>query len=298
MPKWDLALLTEACYIDPPEIDEYVQNVLREQELVQNALEAQGLKVVKADWADPKFDWSEVRTVLFRETWDYFHRISEFSTWLDATAFKTGMINPSSLIRWNLDKHYLNDLADRGVNVCTTRFIEAGEEITLAELQDQEDLQDFVLKPAISGGGRHTYRIRSDQVLKHENVFRELASTEAMMIQPFQTNVLKKGEVAYMVFGGNYSHAILKLAKQGEFRVQDDFGGSVEIYDPSEEEIAFAQNVVARIDPMPAYARVDVSWDNNGDLVVMELELIEPELWFRFKPEAAGKFAEAVLKDC
>jgi len=100
-----------------------------------------------------------------------------------------------------------------------------------------------------------------------------------------------------MVFGGKYSHAILKIAKEGEFRVQDDFGGSVQMYNPSDKEIAFAEDVVAKTVPLPAYARVDVIWDNDEQLAVTELELIEPELWFRFKPEAADLFAEAVVSE-
>ena len=100
-----------------------------------------------------------------------------------------------------------------------------------------------------------------------------------------------------MLFDGKYSHAVLKIAKEGEFRVQDDFGGSVHQYDPSDEEIEFAEHVAAHTSPLPAYARVDVIWDNNDQLAVAELELIEPELWFRFKPEAADLMADAVLRE-
>ncbi|MBL4755939.1 MAG: hypothetical protein JKY52_20395 [Flavobacteriales bacterium] len=295
MENWDIVLLTEKRYINATKGDEYVLNVLREQELVQNALEAKGLNVTRANWADPSFDWASTKAVLFREIWDYHHRFAEFSPWLEATAAKTQMINTAAQIRWNLDKHYLGDLADQGVNVCSTRFIEIGERCTLQQIREQEKLEDFVLKPAISGGGRHTYRLSCDSATAHEGIFKDLIANESMLIQPFQQNILKKGEVALMVFGGKYSHAILKIAKEGEFRVQDDFGGSVQMYHPSEEEIAFAEDVVAKTDPLPAYARVDVIWDNDEQLAVTELELIEPELWFRFKPEAADLFAEAVV---
>ena len=295
MKHWDLVLLTEARYLQPANGDVYIQNVLTEQAFVQDALETKGLNVTRLDWADPSFDWSSSKAVLFREIWDYHHRFSEFSPWLEATAAKTQMINTAAQIRWNLDKHYLGDLADSGLNVCSTRFIEIGDQRTLQQISEQEELEDLVLKPAISGGGRHTYRLNQDSVLAHEGIFKDLIAKESMLVQPFQQNILTKGEVAFMVFGGTYSHAILKIAKDGEFRVQDDFGGSVQMYDPSEEEIAFAEDVVAKTVPLPAYARVDVIWDNDEQLAVTELELIEPELWFRFKPESAELFAEAVV---
>ena len=297
MKAWDIVLLTEKRYLISSSDDEYVNNVLLEQELVISALELKGLKVVKADWSDPYFDWNSTKAILIREVWDYFHRIGEFTTWLEKTSAKVNMINSASQIKWNLDKHYLIDLSQSGVNICSTRFVEIGESITLAQLRKEESLGDFVLKPAISGGGRHTYRINDGNIEEYESRFADLIQVESMMIQPFQSNILTKGEVAYMIFGGRFSHAVLKIAKEGEFRVQDDFGGSVFEYNPSDEEITFAENAVAKTSPLPAYARVDVIWDNDDQLAVAELELIEPELWFRFKSGSADLYAEAVIHD-
>jgi len=295
MEKWDIVILTEGTYLTPLVVDDYVQNVLTEQLLVQNALEARGLKVTRVDWRDQKFDWHSTQAVLFREIWDYFHRFSEFSEWLDEITPKTQMINPATQIRWNLDKHYLNDLDRKNVNVCKTTFIEIGDKRTLSQIKEEEKLSDFVIKPTVSGAGRHTYRVMGEVQSNIEQLYSGLISKEAMMIQPFQQNILTKGEVAYMLFDGKYSHAVLKIAKQGEFRVQDDFGGTVQLYDPSDEEIQFAEHVAASTNPLPSYARVDVIWDNDDQLAVAELELIEPELWFRFRPESADLLADAVL---
>jgi hypothetical protein len=117
-----------------------------------------------------------------------------------------------------------------------------------------------------------------------------------MLLQEFQNPVLEKGEVAYMLFGGKYSHAVLKKAKPGDFRVQDDFGGTVHDYQPSAEEIEFAEHAVGYCQPAPIYARVDVIWNNQDELCVSELELIEPELWSRKHHGAAELFAEALSK--
>ena len=152
-----------------------------------------------------------------------------------------------------------------------------------------------MIKPAVSGAARQTYLLNMKTVDTHEDTFRELLATEAMLIQQFQENVIVKGEVAYMLFAGKFTHAVLKIAKQGDFRVQDDFGGTVEEYNPSEEEIAFVEKAVATCEPLPVYARVDVILDNDEKLAVTEVELIEPELWFRFHPPAADNLAEAVF---
>lgn len=117
-----------------------------------------------------------------------------------------------------------------------------------------------------------------------------------MLLQPFQQNIIEQGEVAMMVIGGKFTHAVLKKAKQGDFRVQDDFGGTLHAYQPSLEEIEFAESAVRAWDPQPVYGRVDIIRDNQDKLAIMELELIEPELWFRRNPSAADLLASEILK--
>ncbi len=113
------------------------------------------------------------------------------------------------------------------------------------------------------------------------------------MLQPFQHRIVTEGEISMMVFNGQFTHAILKQAKAGDFRVQDDFGGSVHDYIPTQKEIEFAEQAVQCCPELPLYARVDIFTDNEGNLAVSELELIEPELWFRNHPEAAHVLAKA-----
>lgn len=295
MKPYDLILLTEARYENPVEPDWYKQQILLEDSLLMAALEQRGLKIRRVDWASKDFDWSGARFAMFRTTWDYFHRFAEFSAWLERVSEQTTLINPLELVRWNMDKHYLRDLDKRGVRITPTRFVEVGDSITLAELHAETGWEKTVLKPAVSGAGRHTYRLDAANLAAHEPIFRELLAKEAMMLQPFQKKIITEGEKALMVMGGQYTHAVLKTAKPGEFRVQDDFGGSVHPYTPTPEEIRFAESVFAVCDPQPLYGRVDLITDNEGQLAVVELELIEPELWFRFHPPAAGVLADALL---
>eukprot|EP01090_Pellita_catalonica_P002163 TRINITY_DN117_c0_g3_i1.p1 TRINITY_DN117_c0_g3~~TRINITY_DN117_c0_g3_i1.p1 ORF type:complete len:308 (+),score=64.97 TRINITY_DN117_c0_g3_i1:1360-2283(+) len=294
MKKYDVIILTDKRYVNPKNIDSYTQNVLDEDNYVKIALENQGLKVARLSWDDTTFDWSTTKYVLFRTTWDYFDRFSEFSKWLNTVSKQTTLLNSEKIIRWNIDKHYLQDLQQNGVHICESYFIEKGTQSTLKELSLKYDLKDFVLKPCISGAARHTYKINLENINEYEETFSSLIIEEAMIIQPFQYNIVEKGEISLMVMNGKFTHAILKIAKPGDFRVQDDFGGSVHNYTPTKEEIIFAENAVKACIEPPIYARVDVFTDNNGKLAIAELELIEPELWFRNNPAAADELAKGI----
>ena len=294
MKIYDVVILTDKKHANPIKIDEYTQNVLTEDNYVKSALEKLNLKVGRFSWDDPSFDWSTTKYILFRTTWDYFDRYSEFSAWLNKVSKQTILLNSEAIIRWNIDKHYLLDLQKNGVHVCESYFIEAKETKSLQDLGKQHQLTEFVLKPCISGGGRHTYKINQNNILEHEEIFSKLTTEEAMIIQPFQYNIVDKGEISLMVMNGKFTHAVLKIAKKGDFRVQDDFGGTVHDYSPSQFEIDFAENAVKACKELPIYARVDVFTDNNNKLAIAELELIEPELWFRNHPEAADQLAKGI----
>ena len=296
MQSYDVVLLTDSRFVDPVLPNWYAQQILDDDALLIQALEKHGRRVTRVDWADVHFDWECTRSAVFRTTWDYFHRFHDFSVWLDKVSAKTHLINGPSLIRWNWDKHYLQDLESKGIRIPETIFIERGDMVTLAELHLATGWDDTILKPAVSGGGRHTYRLNQATMASHEQVFHDLLENEAMLLQPFQSNILTKGELSLIVIDGVYSHAIIKRAKEGDYRVQDDFGGNAHPHDANTYEIAFAVHVVSVCDPKPVYARVDMIWDNDGLPSVSELELIEPELWLRYHPPAAVALADAIAK--
>lgn len=292
----DVVVLTDSRYLEDSLIDPYKHNVFYEDQLVVNALKNQGLNVKRLAWDDKIFDWSESKFILFRTTWDYFDRFDEFSNWLNQVSNQTKLINSETIIRWNIDKHYLNDLKAKGIHIAETYFIEKGTEITLKQIHEQLNWQETVLKPCISGAARHTYKLNASNIKVYESVFKGLIQQEAMMLQPFQYNIVEKGEVSMMVINGTYTHSVLKIAKDGDFRVQDDFGGSVHNYEPTKLEIEFAENAVKACPELPLYARVDIFTDNQEQIALAELELIEPELWFRNHPEAADLLAYTVKK--
>ncbi|MHC5046747.1 MAG: ATP-grasp domain-containing protein, partial [Planctomycetota bacterium] len=251
---------------------------------------------VRVDWARDDFRWSDARCALFRTTWDYFHRADEFLAWLDRVSGQTRLINAPAVIRWNMDKHYLDDLRDRGIHTVPTHFVEAATSASLPVVLAETGWEEAVLKPVISGAARHTYRVDARNATEHDAVFRQLLEAEAVMLQPFQRAIVDTGELSLMVIGGEYTHAVRKVARPEDFRVQDDHGGTVHPYTPRPNEIRFAERAVRACNPPPVYARVDMLCDNDGELAVMELELVEPELFMRLHPPAAEALAHHVAE--
>ena len=292
----DIILLTDERYEAPAPDDWYVAQLQHEEQLLADALEALGLRTARVAWSRPDYPWHAVKAAVFRSTWDYFDRFPEFSQWLEATAARTRLFNEPALLRWNVDKHYLSDLADRGVAVPPTRFIERGDLRPLREHLADCPWPEAILKPVVSGAARHTYRLAGTPDDAMEARFADLIRDEAMMLQPFLGRVLTEGELSLIVIGGRCTHAVRKRAKPGDFRVQDDHGGTVHPHVPAPDEVAFAEQAVATCPAAPLYARVDAVRDADGRLALMELELIEPELFFRFHPPAAAALAAVIAE--
>lgn len=292
----DVILLTDERYVGSVIQSAYNQNVLLEDRLVLEALERRGLNVTKKAWSDPTVDWTATRAALFRSTWDYADRLPAFRGWLQRIAGQTKLINPYELIRWNLDKHYLLDLEAKEVRIVPSYFIAPGDTRSLKTLHKELNWDKTVLKPAISAAAKNTFVITQDTLTQYEAIYAALIQKEGMILQPFQEQVPAQGEVSLMVFGREYTHAVRKIAKPGDFRVQDDFGGTVHAHEPSPEEVELALKAVSACHTLPTYARVDIVIDNEGRYALSELELIEPELWFRRLPDAADVLAQGIAE--
>ncbi len=253
------------------------------------------MKTARVSWSDRVFNWDSTKYALFRSTWDYFYRFGEFREWLSGPSTATELINERQLIEWNLDKHYLEDLSQQGVAVVPTHYSSSTNEPTsLGDIAAAKGWSDVVIKPTISGTAMDTYKIMQPDIPRQEQLFGQLCDKQVMMVQPLEQFILDEGEFSLVVIGGQFTHALRKVAKEGDFRVQSDFGGTAHAYEPTPEEIAFAEKAVATCNPVPAYARVDIIYENNGGIALVELELIEPELWFRRNPDAADLLAEVI----
>ena len=292
----DITLLTCRAYYKPDIVTPYIQNILLEQELLKSAFEAQGLKVDITYWDNPTYEWQETKSVLFRTIWDYFERFDEFWEWLEQVKTKTRLINSYELIKWNIDKHYLKDLSSWGIETVPTYFADKGCNMKLHEIAKRNQWKDLVIKPAISASAFKTYKILANEIQANEKLFNSLVQERNMLVQPYFETITQLGEASLMVFDGKFTHAILKKAQPGDFRVQDDFGGTVHNYIPTKAEINFAEKVFETCKTKPVYGRVDIVWDNDKNFYLSELEILEPELWIRNYPKCAERIAEAVDK--
>lgn len=297
MPATDLILVTEDRYEHPSNPAPYVQNILKEDELLIKELASKGITARRVSWSSTEVNWEEIPALVIRTTWDYFDRFEEFCQWLESIPESTICLNSKKIIRQNWDKFYLKILARQSVPVPPTLFIEKGSDVDVESYFDQLKTNDIVAKPAVGGGGRLTFRINKADALQFSSDFERYVRKERFLVQKFMPSIIAEGEVSLMFFEGKFSHSVKKRAKQGDFRVQDDFGGTVEHYIATEEEIEVARMALNCLPEDPVYARADLVYSDFGSPLLSELELIEPELWMRFHPESAGVFASAIARN-
>ena len=193
-----------------------------------------------------------------------------------------------------MSQSYLQELSKKGINIAKTIFIEEKQKITLKDLFKNSQFNEAIIKPSVSGAARDTFKITKKNHKKFESNFQKLINKESFLFQEFLKDIQIFGEISIILIDGEYTHAVRKIAKKGDFRVQDDHGGTVEVYNPVKEEIEFAKLCVSKCPSQPIYARVDLIYDNKKNISLGELELIEPELWFRNNAKSAKLLAKKI----
>lgn len=294
MPK--IAILTEEKYVDPSETNWYMDQVILEDRLLAGALADLDVEVEKVAWSDVSVDWKTYDAAVFSSVWDYYRRPLEFAEWLHRVEGQTLFYNSVTQVRKNMDKRYLVELYEGGHPVVPSLLLERATSWDAGRWSALLKTEEFVIKPVVGGAAFETFRWRLSDPMTETDSIRDVLAVKDMILQPFLPSIMVEGEVSHIVFGGNYSHSILKRPKAGDYRVQDDFGGSVHLYRANEEERKFAEWWVAQFTERPVYARVDLVRDASGHWVLGEMELIEPELWLREKKGAAEAFAQAIME--
>lgn len=256
-----------------------------------DALVARGARPRWVVWSDPAVDWSAPDRLLLRTPWDYVPRIDAFRRFLVQPAIATKLINPVTMVTWNLDKIYLAELAARGVPVIPTRWIAPGEQ-HVGDVPGTST--EIVVKPRISAGARHSLRVRRDEA---DRIVLDGEITSGWLAQPLLDSVLDRGEVSAIRIDGEWTHAVRKWPAAGDYRVQARHGGRLAAAALRDEELHVAERAIAALDDDPLYARVDLVDDEHGDPVVIELELIEPQLFFGHGAQAAVRMADALLRN-
>ena len=232
-------------------------------------------------------------TLVIRSTWDYVDDPNRFVTWLgQLDADDVAVFNPTSLLRWNLHKRYMVELRQRSVPIVPTEVVPKQHGADLGELMRFHGWDDAVIKPAIGGTARlalHVGDCEPDVAQRHLD---EMLAHEDALVQRFVPSILSSGETSVIAIGGVVTHAVHKRAAEGDWRVQAEFGGSVELVDVGDRLDAAARRTIEAVQPTPLYARIDLVEATSGELHVIELELVEPELFFRLAPHAATRLAQ------
>ena len=253
------------------------------------ALRKRGVEVDAVAWTEAE-DLSAYDLVLPLVVWGYHLQYEEWRRFLDRVeARRLPFINPPTLLRWNSDKAYLKELGGKGIPSVETIEVESLDDAELAAAAVRLGTAELVVKPPVSASATGTHRIRVGDEIPAEERGRR------MMIQPFLPSIETEGEYAVILFDGVYSHTVVKRPKTGDFRVQPHLGGSTEPSEPPEGAVALAQAALAAAPTEATYARVDIVRGRDGELLVMELELIEPALFLDVAPHGEEAFADAVI---
>lgn len=255
------------------------------------ALRGAGHRAAAAAWDDPAVDWGSFDVAVIRATWNYHRKIGQFRDWLARVQERTRLVNPYETVLWNLHKKYLTDFEDRRIPIVPTAWAERGEAVDLRAIVERRGWSRVVIKPAVSAGSRDTkvfdlaHGVGAAQAFLDDSVGRE-----DTMVQKFMASVERGGEISVICFNGRVSHAIEKRPR---------FAGEAEGIHAhpvvTEAERRFAEAVMS-VCPVPAvYARVDIMTGDEGEILLSELELIEPSLYFAYGPGSAARFVDALL---
>ena len=259
------------------------------------ALARLSVAVAPAVWDDDRVGWDQFDAVVVRSCWDYHKRPAAFVGWVNCVdALGVPMLNPAAVLRWNAEKTYLRDLAAAGVRTVPTRWIESGAPDSLAAILDEQGWREAVIKPTVSLSAHNTWRVSAASLAEVTPHFRALVVQGRVMVQPFLDAVREEGEWSLVFLGGEFSHAVLKRPRPGDFRVQSEHGGTAESIVPVPAIVATAGAVLA-VAPSPCvYARVD-GCIVDGEFVLTELEALDASLFLSSDPRAAERFAAAIV---
>jgi glutathione synthase/RimK-type ligase-like ATP-grasp enzyme len=269
----------------------------RDDRLAVDVLRGRGHTVVPAIWTDPSVDWASFDRVVLRSCWDYHQRIDEFRAWLSqAASLGVRLVNPEPTSRWNADKRYLFDLEAAGVRIVPSLFLRRGTKATTASLREGLSALGtapaaIVVKPTVSATAWLAWCVQASADVLPDGLAEALAARD-FLAQPLLPEIVN-GEWSLVFFAGMFSHAVVKRPRDGEFRVQEEYGGRTEPATPGDGLVALAAGILSRAPGPTAYARVDGVETPDG-FVLLELELLEPTLYLASDPAAPARFADAL----
>jgi glutathione synthase/RimK-type ligase-like ATP-grasp enzyme len=266
------------------------------EQLLLPLLAAGGVDAEMVDWRNASVNFSKFDLIVLRSCWDYHLRAREFADWLHRTKRIVTVLNDVDTVLWNSNKFYLRELEEKGIQIASTCFLNGGEAITEEHLAKMESWKNVVVKPAISASAYKTLVFERAN-LPPANELAEHMSGADFLLQEFVPEIQTQGEISFIYIDSAYSHAVRKRPAAGDFRVQHEHGGSAELIDPGPSLLHQAHTMadVPSQVSTSLYCRLDAV-ERDGELILMELELIEPELFLGLDEGAAERFAAAIVR--
>jgi len=266
-----------------------------DDELTITHLNDVGWTVEMVSWRKD-YNWSQFDVVVIRTTWDYQNDPDAFFTVLESIDSSGARLeNSLELVRWNMQKTYLRDIASRGTLIVPTLWQEEGVDTKkLGSFFDQLHTEEMIIKPIIGASAGHAFRLPRSQSNAKIPALEKIFGRRAYMVQPFMQNIIEEGEFSLIYFEGMHSHTILKTPKTNDFRVQEEHGGNIRPVIAEPELLHSSQHVIDSLPQIPLYARVDFVRTEQNTFALMELELIEPALYFRMDADSPMRFAHAL----
>ncbi len=265
-----------------------------DDELAVLPLARRRIQVETIPWDRPGVDWRRYELVVIRSTWDYHNHADRFLATLEAIE-RAGvrLENGCEIVRWNMQKTYLRDLAAKGIETVPTFWREGLSPGELLPLFEELRSAEGVIKPTMSGTAQGTWRLDAVRARELAPEIEAYFKDRPLMMQPFERGIVEEGEFSMTYFNGRHSHSILKVPKAGDFRVQEEYGSEIRAIAPEPALLAAGNAAIAAVGHRLLYARVD--FVRSGETFrLMELELVEPSFYLRTDAGAAERFAEAV----
>ncbi|MEM0985091.1 MAG: hypothetical protein AAGJ32_02485 [Pseudomonadota bacterium] len=253
---------------------------------LEGPLASEGLGLSAVRWDAEGVDWSRYGAAIIGTTWDYWDRQEQFLSTLEGIERQTRLLNPSKLVRWNSHKGYLRDLAAQGARTISTLWVDHPTEEAVATGFETLGSADVVWKRQVGAGAAGQHRLTPGDPVPD--------MPHAMMAQPFLPAIQTEGELSFIFIDGAFCHALMKRAAEGDYRIQSSYGGAETAVDPSADDLAAAKSILGLLDAPPLYARVDMLRADDGGLLLMELELIEPFLYPLQGPDLGPRMAAAL----
>lgn len=261
-------------------------------EILRKGFSPHGLSLEAVRWVDPAIDWSAFGAVMVNCAWDYQDDHEKFLRKLDEiTALGVPVFNSPEMVRWNIRKTYLRELEKLGVPVIPTLWPEAPTAPDIRDAMAAFGSDDVILKRQVGAGARSQVRFNKDNIPDAGRVL-----DRPGMIQPFIPSIATEGEYSFLFVDGEFSHALVKRAADGDYRIQASYGGRSHTVEPSPTDLAQARAVLEATDETPLYARVDMVRGLDGSLLLMELEIIEPDLYVGDGPHIGVLLGKALAK--